>query len=62
MRVAAKAFIDAGRMFTSGTDGIGPLDRDLQEQAIFYGIGNFFAQNEFLGNVPYDSYEAWDMM
>lgn len=26
---------------------------------IFYGLGNFFAQSEFLEHVPYDSYETW---
>jgi poly-gamma-glutamate synthesis protein (capsule biosynthesis protein) len=26
---------------------------------IIYGIGNFFAQSEFIRRVPYDSYEAW---
>lgn len=26
---------------------------------IFYGLGNFFAQSEFLERVPYDSYETW---
>jgi poly-gamma-glutamate capsule biosynthesis protein CapA/YwtB (metallophosphatase superfamily) len=26
---------------------------------IFYGLGNFFAQSEFIQRVPYDSYDAW---
>lgn len=26
---------------------------------IFYGLGNFFAQSEFLEHVPSDSYETW---
>jgi poly-gamma-glutamate capsule biosynthesis protein CapA/YwtB (metallophosphatase superfamily) len=26
---------------------------------IIYGIGNFFAQSEFIQRVPYDSYDAW---
>ena len=26
---------------------------------IIYGIGNFFAQSEFIRRVPYDSYDAW---
>jgi hypothetical protein len=30
-----------------------------KNKPIFYGIGNFFAQNEFVQNVPYDSYESW---
>jgi poly-gamma-glutamate synthesis protein (capsule biosynthesis protein) len=27
---------------------------------IFYGMGNFIAQSEFIRRVPFDSYEAWD--
>jgi poly-gamma-glutamate capsule biosynthesis protein CapA/YwtB (metallophosphatase superfamily) len=30
-----------------------------QGKPIFYGLGNFFAQSEFLEHVPYDSYETW---
>ncbi|WP_171110089.1 MULTISPECIES: CapA family protein [Streptomyces] len=30
-----------------------------QGKPIFYGLGNFFAQSEFLERVPYDSYETW---
>ncbi|MWA04775.1 CapA family protein [Actinomadura sp. LD22] len=30
-----------------------------QGKPIFYGLGNFFAQSEFLEHVPSDSYETW---
>lgn len=30
-----------------------------QGKPIFYGLGNFFAQSEFLERVPSDSYETW---
>ncbi|GAA6295188.1 CapA family protein [Enterocloster asparagiformis] len=26
---------------------------------IFYGLGNFFAQSQFIRRIPYDSYETW---
>jgi len=60
MRVAAKAFIDAGADIYIGHGWHRTLGIEIyKNRPIFYGIGNFFAQNEFLGNVPYDSYEAW---
>jgi len=30
-----------------------------QGKPIFYGLGNFFAQSEFLDHVPADAYETW---
>jgi poly-gamma-glutamate capsule biosynthesis protein CapA/YwtB (metallophosphatase superfamily) len=60
MRVAAKAFIDAGADIYIGHGWHKTLGIELyQNKPIFYGIGNFFAQNQFVLNVPYDSYETW---
>jgi poly-gamma-glutamate capsule biosynthesis protein CapA/YwtB (metallophosphatase superfamily) len=60
MRVVAKALIDAGADIYIGHGWHKTLGIEIyKNRPIFYGIGNFFAQNEFLGNVPYDSYEAW---
>ena len=60
MRVAAKAFIDAGADIYVGHGWHKTLGIEIYKgKPIFYGIGNLFAQNEFLLNVPYDSYEAW---
>ena len=60
MRVAAKALIDAGADIYVGHGWHKTLGIEIYKgKPIFYGIGNFFAQNEFLQHVPYDSYESW---
>jgi hypothetical protein len=56
----AKACIDAGADIYVGHGWHRTLGIEIYKgRPIFYGIGNFFAQSEFLLNVPYDSYEAW---
>jgi poly-gamma-glutamate capsule biosynthesis protein CapA/YwtB (metallophosphatase superfamily) len=60
MPVVAKACIDAGADIYIGHGWHKTLGIEIyKNKPIFYGVGNFFAQNEFLGNVPYDAYEAW---
>ncbi len=60
MEVAARAFIDAGADIYVGHGWHKTLGIEIyKNRPIFYGIGNFFAQNEFLRNVPYDAYESW---
>ena len=60
MRVAAKALIDAGADIYVGHGWHKTLGIEIyKNRPIFYGIGNFFAQSEFLRNVPYDAYESW---
>jgi poly-gamma-glutamate capsule biosynthesis protein CapA/YwtB (metallophosphatase superfamily) len=60
MRVVAKAFIDAGADIYIGHGWHKTLGIEIyKNKPIFYGIGNFFAQNQFVLNVPYDSYEAY---
>jgi hypothetical protein len=60
MREAAKALIDAGADIYVGHGWHKTLGIEIyKDKPIFYGIGNFFAQNEFGQNVPYDSYESW---
>jgi poly-gamma-glutamate capsule biosynthesis protein CapA/YwtB (metallophosphatase superfamily) len=59
MRDAAKALIDAGADIYVGHGWHKTLGIEIyKNRPIFYGVGNFFAQNEFLGNVPYDAYES----
>jgi poly-gamma-glutamate synthesis protein (capsule biosynthesis protein) len=58
--VFAKACIDAGADIYIGHGWHKTLGIEIyKSKPIFYGIGNFFAQNEFVRRVPYDSYEAW---
>jgi poly-gamma-glutamate capsule biosynthesis protein CapA/YwtB (metallophosphatase superfamily) len=60
MRDAAKALIDAGADVYVGHGWHKTLGIEIyKNRPIFYGIGNFFAQTQFLGNVPYDAYESW---
>lgn len=60
MPVVAKACIDAGADIYIGHGWHKTLGIEIyKNKPIFYGIGDFFAQNEFLRNVPYDAYEAW---
>jgi poly-gamma-glutamate capsule biosynthesis protein CapA/YwtB (metallophosphatase superfamily) len=59
MPVVAKACIDAGADIYVGHGWHKTLGIEIyKNKPIFYGMGNFFAQNEFVLNVPYDSYES----
>jgi poly-gamma-glutamate synthesis protein (capsule biosynthesis protein) len=60
MRDVAKACIDAGADIFVGHGWHRTLGIEIyKNKPIFYGIGNFFAQNQFVLNVPYDSFESW---
>jgi poly-gamma-glutamate synthesis protein (capsule biosynthesis protein) len=60
-RQFAKAAIDAGADIYIGHGWHKTLGVEIYRgKPIFYGIGNFIAQSEFVRRVPYDSYEAWD--
>ncbi|WP_457301337.1 CapA family protein [Phyllobacterium sp. P5_D12] len=60
-RQFAKAAIDAGADIYIGHGWHKTLGVEIYGgKPIFYGIGNFIAQSEFVRQVPYDSYEAWD--
>jgi poly-gamma-glutamate capsule biosynthesis protein CapA/YwtB (metallophosphatase superfamily) len=60
MREAAKAFIDAGADIYLGHGWHRTLGIEIyKDKPIFYGLGNFIVQSQFLGNVPYDSYESY---
>lgn len=60
MQEAARAFIDAGADIYVGHGHHKTLGIEIyKNKPIFYNMGDFFAQNEFFGNVPYDSYESW---
>ena len=59
-RVAARAAIDAGADVYIGHGWHKTLGIEIYKgKPILYGVGNFFAQSEFIRRVPYDSYEAW---
>lgn len=56
----AKAAIDAGADIYVGHGWHRTLGIELYKgKPIIYGIGNFWAQSEFIQRVPYDSYDAW---
>ena len=60
MQKAAKAFIDSGADMYFGHGWHRTLGIEVyKNKPIFYGLGNFFAQSEFVKNVPYDAYESW---
>lgn len=56
----ARAAIDGGADIYVGHGWHRTLGIEIYKgKPIIYGIGNFFAQSEFLQRVPYDSYDAW---
>jgi poly-gamma-glutamate synthesis protein (capsule biosynthesis protein) len=56
----ARACIDAGADIYFGHGWHRTLGIEIYKgKPIFYGVGNFFAQSEFLDPVPSDSYESW---
>ncbi len=60
VRQFAHAAIDGGADIYVGHGWHRTLGIEIYKgKPIFYGIGNFFAQSEFIRRVPYDSYEAW---
>ncbi len=59
-RAFAHAAIDAGADIYIGHGWHRTLGIEIYKgKPIFYGMGNFFAQSEFIRRVPYDSYESW---
>jgi poly-gamma-glutamate capsule biosynthesis protein CapA/YwtB (metallophosphatase superfamily) len=59
-RAFAHACIDAGADIYLAHGWHRTLGIELYKgRPIFYGMGDFFAQSEFIRRVPYDSYEAW---
>jgi poly-gamma-glutamate capsule biosynthesis protein CapA/YwtB (metallophosphatase superfamily) len=60
VREFARAAIDAGADVYVGHGWHSTLGIEIYKgKPIVYGIGNFFAQSEFIRRVPYDSYESW---
>jgi poly-gamma-glutamate capsule biosynthesis protein CapA/YwtB (metallophosphatase superfamily) len=60
-RTFARAAIDAGADIYIGHGWHKTLGIEIYKgKPIFYGMGNFIAQSEFIRRVPFDSYEAWD--
>jgi len=60
VRQFAKAAIDAGADIYIGHGWHRTLGIEIYKgKPIIYGIGNFFAQSEFIRRVPFDSYETW---
>ena len=60
VREFAHAAIDAGADIYVGHGWHWTLGIEIYKgKPIIYGIGNFFAQSEFIRRVPYDSYESW---
>jgi len=56
----ARACIDAGADMYIGHGWHRNLGIEIYKgKPIIYGLGNFFAQSEFNGRVPADSYESW---
>ncbi|MDE1993413.1 MAG: CapA family protein [Rhizobiaceae bacterium] len=56
----AHAAIDGGADIYVGHGWHRTLGVEIYKgKPIIYGIGNFFAQSEFIQRIPYDSYEAW---
>ena len=59
-REFAHAAIDAGADVYFGHGWHKTLGVEIYKgKPIFYGLGNFFAQSQFIRRVPYDSYETW---
>jgi len=60
VREFARAAIDGGADIYVGHGWHKTLGIEIYNgKPIFYGLGNFFAQSEFIQRVPYDSYGAW---
>ena len=60
VREFARAAIDAGADVYVGHGWHNTLGIEIYKgKPIVYGVGNFFAQSEFIRRVPYDSYESW---
>ncbi|MFT4085469.1 MAG: CapA family protein [Nocardioides sp.] len=60
VREFAHAAIDAGADIFIGHGWHKTLGVEIyQGKPIFYGLGNFFAQSEFVRRVPFDAYESW---
>lgn len=60
VREFAHAAIDGGADIFVGHGWHRTLGIEIYKgRPIIYGIGNFFAQSEFIRRVPYDSYDAW---
>jgi poly-gamma-glutamate synthesis protein (capsule biosynthesis protein) len=60
VRDVARACIDAGADVYVAHGWHRTLGIEIYRgKPIVYGIGNFFAQSEYVRRVPYDSYEAW---
>lgn len=56
----AHACIDSGADMYFGHGWHKTLGIEVYKgRPVFYGLGNFFAQSEFIRRVPYDSYETW---
>lgn len=56
----AREMIDAGADIYVGHGWHRTMGIEIYKgKPIIYGIGNFFAQSEFIQRVPYDSYDAW---
>ncbi|MBD9528866.1 MULTISPECIES: CapA family protein [Paracoccus] len=56
----ARAVIDGGADIYVGHGWHKTMGIEIYKgKPIIYGIGNFFAQSEFIQRVPYDSYDAW---
>jgi poly-gamma-glutamate capsule biosynthesis protein CapA/YwtB (metallophosphatase superfamily) len=59
-REFAHAAIDAGADMYFGHGWHKTMGIEIYKgKPIFYGLGNFFAQSQFIRRVPYDSYETW---
>jgi len=60
VREFAHAAIDAGADMYLGHGWHKVLGLEIYKgKPIFYGLGNFFAQSQFIRRVPFDSYEAY---
>nr|WP_274636530.1 CapA family protein [Microbacterium bovistercoris] len=60
VREFAHAAIDAGADVFIGHGWHKTLGIEIYKgKPILYGLGNFFAQSEFVRRVPYDAYESW---
>ncbi len=59
-RAFARTALDAGADIYIGHGWHKTLGIEIHDgKPIFYGMGNFIAQSEFIRRVPYDSYEAF---
>jgi poly-gamma-glutamate capsule biosynthesis protein CapA/YwtB (metallophosphatase superfamily) len=60
-REFAHAAIDSGADVYYGHGWHKTLGIEIYKgKPIFYGLGNFFAQSQFIRRVPFDSYETWE--